>query len=161
MWLTVGADRDAGCGSCVSDDRCEICRGRAPEERGQGDTMEIGNTRGCFKRQETSGVCGPNSVRIKIRTLRRGRSPSGCNHSLKPVRPTESIVSGWPAFSSKKSLLPHTSDLAPCSSGIKTLISIYSRSCAAYSIALKMLHGPVLGKILFLCRDLWPKPNPG
>lgn len=89
-----GCGQDAGCGSGVNDDRCEmleqLCRGRVPEGDVWGDTDDIGDTRGCFKRQQACGVCDQNNLRTN---LRRGRLPSGCNHiSLKPVRPTDQCL---------------------------------------------------------------------
>src|SRR5712672_3044108 len=59
----------------------------------------IGNTRGCFERQLTCGVCGQNN--LKISSLRRGRSPSGCNHFPETCPAYGSMSLAWPAFSSK------------------------------------------------------------
>src|SRR5882757_3768726 len=95
----------AGCRSAWTglDDRCEMLEqlspSHAPGELAWGDTGWIGNTRGCFERQLTCGVCGQNN--LKINNLRRGRSPSGCNHFPETCPANGSMSLAWPAFSSK------------------------------------------------------------
>src|SRR6201992_2643158 len=88
----------------------QLSPSRALGELAWGDTGWIGNTRGCFERQLTCGVCGQNN--LKINNWRRGRSPSGCNHFPETCPANGSMSLAWPAFSSKN-LLPLTGDRAP------------------------------------------------
>ena len=109
-----GCGQDAGCGSCVYDSD-STGRGAEVEELRPvldgAKLLETDDTMGGFLRMRACGVCGQNY--LKIRYLRRGRSPSGCNHFPETCPANGSIVSGWPAFSSKV-LLPLP---APCAKG--------------------------------------------
>ena len=69
-----------------------------PETARRGGTVRIGEPGICFERELT---CGGDQDNLNAR---RGRLPSGCDHSFNLVRPSESI-SAWPAFFSKV-LLP-------------------------------------------------------
>src|SRR5438552_19010272 len=87
----------------------QLSPSRALGELAWGDTWWIGNTRGCFERQLTCGVCGQNN--LKIKNLRRGRSASGCNH-FPETCPAYGLMSlAWAAFSFEN-LLALTGDRA-------------------------------------------------
>src|SRR5260370_34238667 len=125
----------------------QLSPSRALGELAWGDTGWIGNTRGCFERQLTCGVCGQNN--LKINNLRRGRSPSGCNHFPETCPANGSMsLAGRPFL--LKSICCRNPATVRLEERDKTLNGIYSRTGATNSIALKPLQREIYAVLIWI-----------